>query len=59
MTDSQIPVVKNNAKAIKLFFEREGGAKVTMAEMKALSTEEREELGTLALAELNRLGISL
>ena len=36
-----------NVKAIKKFFESDGGRTVKMAEMKALSTEDRVELGAL------------
>ena len=38
--------------AIKTFFESKGGRKVEMAELKALSQAEREELATLAAVEL-------
>lgn len=41
-----------NVKAIKIYFEQGGGRTVTMAEMKALSTEERVELGALCRDEL-------
>lgn len=41
-----------NVKAIKSFFESDGGRTVTMAEMKALSTEDRVELGALCRDEL-------
>ena len=41
-----------NVKAIKFFFEQDGGRTVTMAEMKALSTEDRVELGALCRDEL-------
>lgn len=40
-----------NVAAIKMFF-----GNVTMAEMKALSAEDRAELGTLARAELAKRG---
>jgi len=52
-----IPVTTNNAKSIKVFFELSGGCKVEMAEMKALSADERAELGRLAQAELIKLGL--
>ena len=39
-------------RAIKLFFEQNGGRKVTMAEFKSLTTEERAELGELCCIEL-------
>ncbi len=42
----------NNVEAIKTFFERNGGKKITMADLKALSSEDRAELATLAKAEL-------
>ena len=38
--------------AIKTFFESNGGRKIQMAELKALSQAEREELATLAAKEL-------
>ena len=38
--------------AIKTFFEADGGRKVSMDELKALSTDERNELATLAASEL-------
>ncbi len=41
-----------NTQAIKTFFEKEGGRRVTFQEINALSREEREELGSLAAAEL-------
>lgn len=41
-----------NVQAIKEFFEANGGRKVEMSEMKALSRDEREELGRLAAAAL-------
>jgi len=37
---------------IKTFFEKDGGRKVQMAELKALSQDEREELASLAAKEL-------
>ena len=40
----------NNIEAIRNFFESNGGRKVTMAELKALSVEERSELGALSAA---------
>jgi len=39
-------------KAIKTFFEKDGGTKVTMGELKDLSKDDREELARLAAAEL-------
>lgn len=44
--------MKNNIEAIKTFFEANGGRKVTMDELKALSRAERDELGSLAAAEM-------
>jgi len=44
----------SNVAAIKTFFESGGGRKVEMAEMKALSAAEREELGVLARAALSQ-----
>jgi hypothetical protein len=41
-----------NVAAIKLFFESDGGRKVTMEEMKALSVDERAEIGKLCMEEL-------
>jgi hypothetical protein len=38
--------------AIKRFFEANGGRKIDMAELKALSEESRQELGELAAKEL-------
>jgi hypothetical protein len=37
----------SNVEAIKTFFEADGGRKVTMAEFKELSQDERAELGRL------------
>lgn len=42
----------NRITAIKTFFEKDGGRKVSMDEIKALSGPERDELATLAAAEL-------
>lgn len=47
----------SNVSAIKRFFELDGGRQVTMAEMKALTKEDREELGELARIELKARGI--
>jgi len=51
----QIPTtpVISNVTAIKKFFEN-GGRKVEMAEMKALTIEDREELGKLCIEELKK-----
>lgn len=52
----------NRIGAVKAYFERkdaqapEGGRKVDMSELKALSDADREELGTLAAQQL---GVSL
>lgn len=50
------PLPLANVTAIKKFFELDGGRKVGMDEMKALSTEDRAELGRLATVELAKLG---
>lgn len=42
--------------AIRMFFEKDGGRKVEMAEFKALSTGDRKELGELAA---EKLGVTL
>lgn len=42
----------SNVQAIKEFFEANGGRKVSMDEMKALSNDARRELGQLAAAAL-------
>ena len=39
-------------KAIRTYFEQDGGRQVTTAEIKALTTEERRELGVLCCAAL-------
>lgn len=39
-------------KAIKLFFEADGGRKVTMEELKELNNEERREIGRMCADEL-------
>ena len=41
-----------NVKAIKSFFEQGVGRTLTMAEMKALSTQDRHDLGELCRDEL-------
>lgn len=38
--------------AIRMYFEMDGGRKITLQEMKNLSIEERKELGALCLAAL-------
>lgn len=43
-----------NVKAIKEFFEANDGRKVTMAEMRELSSEERHELGRLCAEALGK-----
>lgn len=54
MTDQIQPTpVVSNVTAIKKFFE-DGGRKVEMGEMKALTAEDREELGKLCIAELEK-----
>ncbi len=42
----------NRMKAIRTFFESDGGRKVSMDEMKALTVEDRKELAELAAKEL-------
>jgi len=49
------PIV-SNVTLIKKYFEL-GGRKVEMSEMKALSADDREELGKMARIELQKLGI--
>lgn len=44
--------VLTKMQAIKTFFESEGGRKVTMEEMKALTPEDRTELAELAARAL-------
>jgi hypothetical protein len=39
-------------KAIRTFFEKDGGKKVALKELQVLKVEEREELGKLAAIEL-------
>lgn len=39
--------------AIKKFFESDGGRKIEMKELQALSSEERQQLAKLAAVELN------
>jgi hypothetical protein len=53
MTEQATPIV-SNVTLIKKFFEQ-GGRKVEMAEMKALTAEDREELGRLAREALAKL----
>lgn len=53
MTDITPTPVISNVTAIKKFFE-ENGRKVDMSEMKALTIEDREELGKLCIAELEK-----
>jgi len=43
-----------NVKAIKEFFEADGGRKVTMSEMRELSTKERGELGRMCAEALGK-----
>ena len=49
---TEMPIV-SNVTLIKKFFEL-GGRKVEMAEMKALTAEDREELGKLARIALGQ-----
>jgi uncharacterized protein with von Willebrand factor type A (vWA) domain len=51
--DGQNESIGNNVKDIKIFFESNGGRKVTMDEFKALSKEQRDELGKLAAKALS------
>jgi hypothetical protein len=48
-------VVLSNVTLIKKYFEL-GGRKVEMNEMKALTAEDREELGKMAREALEKLG---
>jgi hypothetical protein len=41
-----------NAAAIKTFFEKDGGRKITMQELKDCSPADRQELGKLAAEQL-------
>jgi hypothetical protein len=43
-----------NLKAIREFFEADGGRKITMSEMRELSTSERNELGQLCAKALGK-----
>jgi len=54
MTEQATPIV-SNVTLIKKFFEL-GGRKVEMAEMKALTADDREELGKMAREALAKLG---
>jgi hypothetical protein len=47
----------NNVSAIKKFFELDGGRKISMDELKAMSIEERHEIGQMAGRELEKRGI--
>lgn len=49
---SKKPMPITNVKAVRDYFEADGGRKVNMAELKALSKEDRIELGALAAIEL-------
>ena len=42
----------SNIEAIKTFFEKDGGRKVTMEELKTLTPFERSELAKLCAAQL-------
>lgn len=53
-TETTNPII-SNVTLIKKYFEM-GGRKVEMAEMKALTAEDREELGKLAREALAKLG---
>jgi hypothetical protein len=56
MTDMPIVTpITSNVTLIKKYFEL-GGRKVEMSEMKALTAEDREELGKLAGEALKKLG---
>ena len=52
---TETPIV-SNVTLIKKYFEL-GGRKIDMAEMKALTAEDREELGKLAREALAKLGV--
>jgi hypothetical protein len=45
-------VKMSKLKAIRNYFEADGGRKVTLSELKALTTEDKDELAPLAAAEL-------
>lgn len=45
-----MPDLTSNVTAIKTFFESDGGRKVSMEEMKALTADERAYLGDLIRA---------
>lgn len=53
MTEQTTPLV-SNVTNIKRFFESNGGRKVSMDEMKALTPEDRNELGKLAVEALEK-----
>jgi hypothetical protein len=46
--------VIGRVKAIKLFFEADGGRKVTVPELKSLTEQDRQELAELCAAELGK-----
>ena len=48
MTENIPTPIVSNVTNIKRFFEANGGKKVSMEEMKALTPEDRNELGKLA-----------
>jgi hypothetical protein len=54
MTEQLAGPITSNVTLIKKFFEL-GGRKVEMAEMKALSADDREELGKLAREALAKI----
>jgi len=45
----------NNVQAIREYFALNGGREVTLQELKALTAEDRAELGELARIELARM----
>ncbi len=47
-----MPETLNNVQAIRMYFAKDGGREVTLAEMKELTREDRAELGALAAKEL-------
>lgn len=50
------PIRMTSTIAIKTFFEKNGGRKVTLNELNALSSKERRDMGALAAA---KLGVTL
>lgn len=55
MAEPITPATPNNVTAIKKFFELNGGRKISMDELKALSIDERNELGKLCAEALAKV----